>query len=30
VWIYRERPAQLAQGLATSGEFAWYLQGLYA
>ncbi|MFL6695222.1 MAG: DNA polymerase Y family protein [Ramlibacter sp.] len=30
LWIFRERPAQLAQGLATSGEFAWYLQGLYA
>ncbi|MGZ5182128.1 MAG: DNA polymerase Y family protein [Ramlibacter sp.] len=30
LWVYRERPAQLAQGLAQSGEFAWYLQGLYA
>jgi len=30
LWVYRERPAQLAQGLAASGEFAWYLQGLYA
>ncbi|GAC1540816.1 MAG: DNA polymerase Y family protein [Ramlibacter sp.] len=30
LWIYRERPAQLAHGLASSGEFAWYLQGLYA
>ncbi|WBY01505.1 DNA polymerase Y family protein [Ramlibacter tataouinensis] len=30
VWIYRERPRRLAQELATSGPFAWYLQGLYA
>ncbi|WP_332815693.1 DNA polymerase Y family protein [Ramlibacter sp.] len=30
VWIYRERPRELAQGLADSGRFAWYLQGLYA
>ena len=30
LWIYRERPAQLAQELAGTGEFAWYLQGLYA
>jgi protein ImuB len=30
VWIYRERPAQLAQGLEQAQEFRWYLQGLYA
>ena len=30
VWIYRERPLQLAQGLEHAGEFRWYLQGLYA
>lgn len=30
LWIYRERPQQLAEGLATSGGFDWYLQGLYA
>jgi protein ImuB len=30
VWIYRERPASLAQGLDGQGEFHWYLQGLYA
>lgn len=30
LWIYRERPAQLAQDLATSEGFDWYLQGLYA
>ncbi|WP_205960391.1 DNA polymerase Y family protein [Ramlibacter henchirensis] len=30
VWIYRERPPNLAQDLALSGQFDWYLQGLYA
>lgn len=30
VWIYRERPLQLAQGLEQAQEFRWYLQGLYA
>ncbi len=30
VWIYRERPRQLAEDLAASGQFDWYLQGLYA
>jgi protein ImuB len=30
VWIYRERPLQLAQGLDEAQEFRWYLQGLYA
>jgi protein ImuB len=30
VWIYRERPLQLAQGLEHAQEFRWYLQGLYA
>lgn len=30
VWIYRERPAQLARGLEQAQEFRWYLQGLYA
>lgn len=30
LWIYRERPASLARELAGHGEFAWYLQGLYA
>lgn len=30
VWIYRERPRQLAQGLADCARFDWYLQGLYA
>ncbi len=30
VWIYRERPLQLAQGLDDAQEFRWYLQGLYA
>ena len=30
LWIYRERPASLARELAGQGEFAWYLQGLYA
>ena len=30
VWIYRERPASLAQGLEQQDEFRWYLQGLYA
>ncbi|HZY19533.1 MAG TPA: DNA polymerase Y family protein [Ramlibacter sp.] len=30
VWIYRERPRQLAEDLARAGQFAWYLQGLYA
>jgi protein ImuB len=30
VWIYRERPAHLARELAEHGEFAWYLQGMYA
>jgi protein ImuB len=30
VWIYRERPAHLARELAEHGEFAWYLQGVYA
>lgn len=30
LWIYRERPASLAEGLDGQGEFHWYLQGLYA
>jgi protein ImuB len=30
VWIYRERPLQLAQGLEHAQEFRWYLQGLYS
>jgi protein ImuB len=30
LWIYRERPLQLAQGLEQAQEFRWYLQGLYA
>jgi protein ImuB len=30
VWIYRERPLQLARGLEKAKEFDWYLQGLYA
>lgn len=30
VWIYRERPRQLARDLADGARFAWYLQGLYA
>jgi protein ImuB len=30
VWIYRERPLQLARGLENAQEFRWYLQGLYA
>ena len=30
LWIYRERPLQLAQGLEQAKEFRWYLQGLYA
>lgn len=30
VWIYRERPTHLAQGLEGVGEFRWYLQGVYA
>jgi protein ImuB len=30
VWIYRERPRNLARGLASTGQFDWYLQGLYA
>lgn len=30
VWIYRERPQHLADGLAHGGSFRWYLQGLYA
>lgn len=30
VWVYRERPPNLAQDLAASGQFDWYLQGLYA
>jgi len=30
VWIYRERPMQLARGLEYAREFKWYLQGLYA
>jgi protein ImuB len=30
VWIYRERPAQLARGLEASTQFKWFLQGLYA
>ena len=30
VWIYRERPLQLARGLEQAQEFRWYLQGLYA
>ncbi|MEO5669188.1 MAG: DNA polymerase Y family protein [Ramlibacter sp.] len=30
VWIYRERPPSLSQGLETAREFRWYLQGLYA
>ena len=30
VWIYRERPMQLARGLEHAQEFKWYLQGMYA
>jgi protein ImuB len=30
VWIYRERPLQLTQGLEQARSFRWYLQGLYA
>jgi protein ImuB len=30
VWIYRERPPSMAQGLESTQEFRWYLQGLYA
>lgn len=30
VWIYRERPQQLGQGLERERQFRWYLQGLYA
>ncbi len=30
VWIYRERPLQLARGLEHAQEFKWYLQGIYA
>ena len=30
VWIYRERPPNLAADLAASTQFDWYLQGLYA
>lgn len=30
VWIYRERPRNLAQELGRAGPFDWYLQGLYA
>ena len=30
VWIYRERPRNLARDLAGAGQFDWYLQGLYA
>lgn len=30
VWVYRQRPASLATELASTGQFAWYLQGLYA
>lgn len=30
VWIYRERPPSMAQGLEQAREFRWYLQGLYA
>jgi protein ImuB len=30
VWIYRERPLQLTQGLEQARNFRWYLQGLYA
>ena len=30
VWIYRERPPSMAQGLESAREFRWYLQGLYA
>jgi protein ImuB len=30
VWIYRERPLQLTQGLEQASNFRWYLQGLYA
>jgi protein ImuB len=30
VWIYRERPRELARGLAEARQFSWYLQGLYA
>lgn len=30
VWVYRERPTSLATELASTGQFAWYLQGLYA
>ena len=30
VWIFRERPPSLAQGLEKTREYRWYLQGLYA
>lgn len=30
VWIFRERPLSLAEGLEQAREFRWYLQGLYA
>jgi protein ImuB len=30
LWIYRERPLQLTQGLEQARNFRWYLQGLYA
>jgi protein ImuB len=30
VWIFRERPLSLAEGLEHAREFRWYLQGLYA
>jgi protein ImuB len=30
VWIFRERPLSLADGLEHTREFRWYLQGLYA
>jgi protein ImuB len=30
VWIYRERPRNLAADLAATTQFDWYLQGLYA
>jgi protein ImuB len=30
VWIFRERPLQLTQGLEQARSFRWYLQGLYA
>jgi protein ImuB len=30
VWIFRERPQQMARGLEGEPQLRWYLQGLYA